>query len=227
MVLLNLLWVLGCLPIVTIGVSTIAAYRVAMQMVEERDSGIVVPFFRAYRANFKQGLILSLILIFLCVAIVLDFRLFDIMEGNPVLFLIIGIIAAVLVMVHFFYVFPLVARYQNKIFWHLTNSRNIFVRYFVRSMICTLLVALECWLFFAYSWLLLFIGVFIGPVLIILTKSVFAMKIFRIIESEGGVISPAETDKNTESDGNMEADRFSENEDATKTYSTTGSGSDV
>ena len=215
MVLLNILWVLGCLPIVTIGVSTIAAYQVALRMVEESDAGIIVPFVLAYRDNFKKGLILTLILFILCGAVILDFRLFFFVEGNPIIFLIIGIIAAVLLMVHFFYVFPLVARYQNKIFWHLTNSRNIFVRFFLRSLACTILIALECWLFFAYSWQLLFVGVFIGPILIILTKSAFAIKIFRIIETEGGVVSPAETDNNTGSEDYTEADRASENEDTT------------
>lgn len=205
--LLNFLWILGCLPIATIGVSSIAAYSVALKIADESETAIIAPFFRAYKENFKQGLILAPAFILLCGAVVLDFLLFEVIEGNPIYILIIGIISAILVMVHFFYVFPLAARYNNNLFWHLTNSRKIYIRFFGRSLFCTLLVALEVWLFFANSWLLLFIGVFIGPALIMITISTFALKIFLEIEAEGGVRNAGKaTDFDDESEipGNIE-----------------------
>jgi uncharacterized membrane protein YesL len=182
--LLNLLFLLGSLPVVTFGASAIAAYTVMLKIVEESEDSIIPAYFRAFKANLRQGLVLTIALYVLIAAVAADFVLFNIVEGNPIGFLILGIVCAVLVFVHFFYVFALAARYRNSLYGHLTNSRNIFIRFFGRSLLCSVLVAFEVWLFFLTDWLLLFIGVFIAPILIIATISAFAMKLFRMIEAE-------------------------------------------
>ena len=61
--------------------------------------------------------------------------------------------------------------------------QEIFARFIVRSLICTGIAAFEAWLFFFYDWLL-FVGVFIAPILIIGTKSAFALRLFHTIEAE-------------------------------------------
>jgi len=184
LLLLNLLFIIGSLFVVTFGVSLIAAYSVTLKMAEDREESIVLAYFRAFKANLRQGLILTIAYAAAAAAVVIDFVLFENIKDNPIGFLIIGIISAVLVFVHFFYVWALAARYHNSIFRHLTNSRSIFVRFFGRSMLCLVLVAFEVWLFFLNSWMLLFIGIFIAPIMIIATKSAFAIKLFRVIEAE-------------------------------------------
>lgn len=195
--LLNILFLLGALPVVTLGVSAIAAYAIMLKIVEDRDEGIVLAYFRAFKANLRQGLILTVSFFVLAAAVATDFILFEIVEGSPIGFLILGIVCAALVFVHFFYVWALAARYHNSLYRHLTNSRSIFIRFFGRSMLCTVLTALVLWLFFFNDWLLLFIGVFIAPILIFAIKSTFAMKIFRIIEAENaaGSIGDCEPDE--------------------------------
>lgn len=153
---------------------------------EERDDSIIPAYFRAFRENLRQGIILTIALAALIAAVAADFILFEIVEGNPIIFLIIGILCAGLVFVHFFYVFALPARYRNSLLRQLTNSRAIFSRFYLRSLLCSVLVAFEVWLFFFNSWLLLFVGVFIAPILIIATISAFAIKFFRAIEAENG-----------------------------------------
>jgi len=198
--LLNLLWILGCIPIVTIGASTIAAYKITLQVVEDNDPPVVSTFIRAYKDNLLHGIVLTVTVAVLVVAVGLDFVLFNIVEGNPLVFLIIGIVAASIVFVHFFYVFPLEARYKNSLIKQLTNSRNIFIRYFLQSMLCTFCVATEVWLFYFNSWILLFVGFFLAPVLIMMTVSVFAMRLFRLIEAEGGVVAKESDEEQKMSD---------------------------
>ncbi len=213
LLLLNILWIVGSLPLVTAGAATIAAYDVGLRIVEDSDSGIVAPFFKAYKDNLLQGIALTLAYTVLIVAIVLDFMLFEGMEGNPTFLLIIGILSAVLIHVHFFYVFALAARYRNNLYRHLTNSRRIFVRFFGKSMFCTVLVAAEIWLFFFNGWLMLFVGAFIAPVLIFTTISSFAIRMFHKIESEGGVMTEAEDSENTDEAGSTaETDSDTDNE---------------
>ena len=63
LLLLNLYWLLGCLPIITIGASTIAAFTVTLQMTEDReDPGVTKQFWKAYAANLKHGILLTLIM---------------------------------------------------------------------------------------------------------------------------------------------------------------------
>ena len=52
MIVLNLLWIMGCLPVVTIGASTAALYAVARELTEGRCSGV----FPAYREAFRETL---------------------------------------------------------------------------------------------------------------------------------------------------------------------------
>lgn len=189
LLLLNLLFLLGSLPVVTFGVSAIAAYTVMLKIVEEREDSIVRAYFCAFRENLRQGLILTIALAVATAAVAVDFFLFENIENNPIGFLILGILSAGLVFVHFFYVFALSARYRNSLFRHLTNSRTIFFRFFVQSLLCSALVAFEAWLFFFNDWLLLFVGVFIAPVLMIATISAFAVKLFRVIEAENGHVN--------------------------------------
>jgi uncharacterized membrane protein YesL len=184
LLLLNLLFVLGSLPIITFGASAIAAYSVALKIVEDRDDSIIPAYFRAFRENLRQGIILTIALALAAAAVAADFILFEIIDGNPIIFLFLGFLCAGLALVHFFYVFPLAARYRNSVYRHLANSRAVFTRFYLRSLLCSVLVAFEVWLFFFNDWLLLFVGVFIAPILIIATISAFSIRFFRTIETE-------------------------------------------
>ncbi len=184
LLVLNFLFILGSLPIITFGVSAIATYTVALKVVEDTDESIIRAYFKAYKANLSQGIILTIAYIIGIGAVALDFLLFDIVDGNPIGFLILGIVSAFFVYVHFFYVWALAARYENTVYLLLTNSRRIFIRYFLRSLSSTVLIAFIIWLFFLNQWVLLFIGVFLAPILIISIKSAFAIKLFRKIEAD-------------------------------------------
>ncbi len=208
--LLNLMFIIGALPVVTIGVSAIAAYTVTLKIVEERENSIVLAFIKAYKQNFKQGIILGLVMLVALAAVLLDFLLFERLDGNPIGFLILGMVSAFLFIIHFFYAFALAARYKAKVFRHLVNSRNIFFRFYLRSLLCVALVAFEGWLFFMSNWLLLFIGAFIAPILILSTVSAFVVKFFKSIESEGGIAESTKEMNESAQDGKRESGIISE-----------------
>ena len=63
LVTLNILWLLCCIPIITIGASTSALYQVTLQIAENRDSYITKEFFKAFRENFRQATIVWLAVI--------------------------------------------------------------------------------------------------------------------------------------------------------------------
>lgn len=61
-VLLNLLWVVCCIPIVTAGASTTALLTVARKMTAGNGCRVAADFLRAFRRNWQQATVLWLIL---------------------------------------------------------------------------------------------------------------------------------------------------------------------
>lgn len=187
LLILNLFWVIGCIPLVTIGASTIAAFTVTLKMTEDRDElGVTRAFWTAYVQNLKHGIPLTLILLAGVWSVWVNWQCFDKLEGNPVMFLIAAVLLVLLLVVHFLFIFPLEARYRNGLFPALTNARNLFIRYIGRALGLVGMLFLQFLLFTQVNAVLIYIGFFCLPILMIYTASQVAMPIFRKVEQTGG-----------------------------------------
>lgn len=60
---LNLLFVISCLPVVTIGAASAAMYTVTRRMARKESPAIMQAFFEAFHANWRQSLTMNLILL--------------------------------------------------------------------------------------------------------------------------------------------------------------------
>ena len=69
----NLLWIICSIPIVTIGASTTAMYYVTLRLVRDEDGYTIRSFFKSFKDNFKQAT--AIWLIFLAVGLILGFDL--------------------------------------------------------------------------------------------------------------------------------------------------------
>ena len=187
MVKLNFLWLLFSLPIVTCGAATVAVYSVTLKMVDEQEGYVGRQFIKAFKANLKQGIPLGLLALLCTYAVYLDFELFEKLENNPMIFLIVGIVAIFIFGMAFIYAFPLSARYENTLIGTLKNSVKIATRYFVRTLFLVLVLIVEV-LLFAFNTTTIFFGILIGPACIMLTVSGAAMRFFREIEKEPGSV---------------------------------------
>jgi len=181
MIKLNFLWLLFSLPVVTIGASTAAAFAVTLKMVDEREGYIAKQFFSAFKANLKQGIPAGLLNLFFVYALYLDFQLFHAVEGNPIYFLILGTVGSVMCFGYFIYAYALMARYENTLLKTLKNSMDISVKYFGRTIMVAVVVAVEI-VVFIFNTTTMFLGLLIGPAAIFLTISGPALYIFRDIE---------------------------------------------
>ena len=72
LVVVNLLFVLCSLPIITIGASTTALYGVTKKMAENREGYIFRNYFRLFKENFKQSTIMWSILLLLALIPTID-----------------------------------------------------------------------------------------------------------------------------------------------------------
>ena len=187
MLILNVLWIVFSLPIVTIGASTVAAFSVTLKMVDDEEGYVGRQFLKAFKSNWKQGIPLGLIALFCSYVVYLDFELFNKVEGNPILLLIFGIVAAFIFGMGFLYAFALSARYENTLMGTIKNSVNVATRYFLRTLFLVAVLAVEI-VFFLFNSTTVFIGILIGPACLMLTISGFAMRFFRDIEKEPGAV---------------------------------------
>lgn len=191
LLILNLYWLIGCLPLVTIGVSTIAAYTVTLKMAEDcEDYSMTAQFWKAYVKNLKHGVPLSLVLLAACGSIWLDVRKIEAHTGDTNGLLTAGILLLLFLLVHFLYVFPLEARYQNRLLAGIANARGIFLSYLRRSFALTGILLAEFLLATQLHTPLRRFSVFFLPILMIYTVSKAVAPIFRELEQAAGKGEP-------------------------------------
>ena len=115
-IILNLLFVICSIPIVTFGASYSAKYYVAMKIVKGEESGVVKPFFKAFKQNFKQSTIVWLIMMLVIAVLAFDWSWVQQKGWAEVPFAYkFGIIVfTVLICLINMALFPTIARYKMK-----------------------------------------------------------------------------------------------------------------
>lgn len=120
---LNILFLLCCLPIITIGSAISSLYQVTMKEARKEHGYFMKPFMKAFISNFKEST--AVFLVYLLVGLLLLFNLvfWTSMKTIPAMCVtaVMGI-ASVVLFVSLLYTFPLIARFQNSIGQTLKNS---------------------------------------------------------------------------------------------------------
>ena len=113
-ILLNILWLLTSIPIVTLGTATAALYSVMMSVVEKKEGYIIKDYWKAFCRNFKQSTVVWILLPFLGACLWFDLTLIGVVPG---LFRQIGTVVLGAVLIFYFmeciFVFPLIAKFEN------------------------------------------------------------------------------------------------------------------
>lgn len=137
-VLLNFLWLICCIPIVTIGASTTALYYVTMQTAREDHGYIARNFFRSFKENFRQSTIIWVIMFLL--GAVLTFNLSFWFTMGSTIGNVFGTLIAVATLLYaftLFYVFPLLARFENSVKQTIKNAFFISLQNLKNTLIVT------------------------------------------------------------------------------------------
>lgn len=180
---LNFMWIIFCIPIVTIGGSTIAAFSVLLRMSEDQEGNVIKDFWKAFKENWKQGILIGLLPPICFEAVFLDFQLYNAVENGGLGILIVGCFSAYIFIFCLIYVFPLLARYDNTVINSIKNSFRIGMKFFGRTFLLLVIIAVEVLIIF-WNPTTKFVGALIGPACIMYTISGVAMHIFRKIEED-------------------------------------------
>ena len=139
---LNLIFILSCLPIVTIGPSLCALYSVTLKMADpEKDYYVVKDYIKSFKINLKQGSILFGIQLLIATLILGTILLIN-LNGEPT-FLVTAIF---LVFVTIFilvslYIYPLAASFENKTASIFKNAIIMCFHQMAKSIILFLIAA--------------------------------------------------------------------------------------
>lgn len=137
---LNFLLVLCSLPVVTVGASISAAHYVCVKM-REGDVAISKVFFDAFKSNFKRGTAIWLIILGFVAFIVFDYQLSKFLEpGMQSVVQVVLVIECIVFILASAWIFPLQARYENKVVHTIKNSFILTIAY----LPTTLLMSLMC-----------------------------------------------------------------------------------
>lgn len=116
MVLISILWFLGCLPIVTIATSTTALYYAVIKSIRRGRGDAVKEFWQSYRDNLKRGILITATALVLGVVLYLNTRLCAGAEGGfwgivqMVNYLLMIVLICIMV-----YVCPVMSRFDMKV----------------------------------------------------------------------------------------------------------------
>ena len=113
LIMLNIIFVICSLPIITIGASATAMYTVMLKMVKNEEGYIVKGFFIAFKENFKMSTIAWLIILPINLLIYWNIYLSNYLPVFSNAFMIFFFILGMVSMFGCVYVFPLIARYEN------------------------------------------------------------------------------------------------------------------
>ena len=167
LVILNVLILLTSLPVFTLGASLAAAYTLTFRMVRSQEEPIVKSYFRAFRANFKQGTGLWLILLLAAVPALVYFDRFFALE-TPVRYLFVPFLSVFLAAAFTAsFAFPLTSQFENSLTGTLKNALLLALGNLPRAAIAAFVNLLPLGLFlFQYElflklgflWLALYFG---------------------------------------------------------------------
>ncbi len=141
--ILNILFIVCSLPVVTIGASATALYSVTLKMAKNEESYIFQSYFGAFKSNFKQSTISWLILMLIGTVLWGDYRALGIM-GEPLqrIFSFVLFAAGVLLLFTALYLFPYIARFENTIKNSIKNAFMISIAQLPYTLLLLLLFAL-------------------------------------------------------------------------------------
>lgn len=111
LVMLNILWLICCIPVFTAGAATSALYYTIFQYHTKVDDAVLKPFFHAFKVNFKQSTIFLLPLLVVLALLGFD-MVYLISHGTGVAVLFLLIVAVFLVAGMMVHLFPLIARFN-------------------------------------------------------------------------------------------------------------------
>ena len=183
LMILNVIFLITCIPIVTIGAAWTSLSYMTMKMIRNEESYIVRGYFKSFKQNFKQSTIMWLIVLVAGFVLYMDYRIMSVMTDVPGHnIILIGIYAVTLLSLFVLqYLFPLVAKFYNSTKNMFRNALLMSIRHLPFTVIMTVIFVGSGIVTFINGYTItygLLIWIMGGFAIVSLTNSWFMVRIF-------------------------------------------------
>lgn len=166
LIFLSFIFIIFCIPIVTIGPACTALYYATVKVIRRERGYVFREFFRSFKLNFKKGAIVGILLTI--VYIILGFDLwaaYKSLDGSTLRFAMFGVYLAITILALGFsvYVYPVLSRFDVTVRQLIKTVLILSLRH-LPSTICMIILTLAA-----------IIGVYIIPILLIVIPGVLVL----------------------------------------------------
>lgn len=146
--LLNLIWLLFSLPVITIGISTCAAYYVALKIFnDDTEGGIFKLFVKSFKQNVLQGFLMTLVSAITFGAAGGFWYWIIKTERMTFIWGLVAFVVSLVVLAFNIFAYPMIARYNNTFKNILKNNVAVTVTYGIKTFKTAIIVAVELGIF--------------------------------------------------------------------------------
>ena len=148
LMVLNILFCVTSIPLITIGASWTALYSVTLKMVRDEEGSVSRSYFRSFRQNFRQATLLWLGVLVVLALLVLDIRVLNGMAGGTAPGLLrVGVeILALLGIMVLQYLFPSLARFEASLADTLKNACMMVLAHLPKTALMTAAAVGAVWI---------------------------------------------------------------------------------
>ena len=148
LMVLNILFCVTSIPLITIGASWTALYSVTLKMVRDEEGSVSRSYFRSFRQNFRQATLLWLGVLVVLALLVLDIRVLNGMAGGTAPGLLrVGVeILAFLGIMVLQYLFPSLARFEASLADTLKNACMMALAHLPKTALMTAAAVGAVWI---------------------------------------------------------------------------------
>ncbi|WP_167958941.1 YesL family protein [Anaerosporobacter faecicola] len=180
LLLLNILYILCCIPIVTIGAATTALYHVTLRSIRYGDGYVVSEFIRSFKQNLLSSTLIWLLVVVVGAILGLDLYFWLKVAKGGIRIMMTGVNACILFvyLITVLYIFPVQAKLKNSIWLNIRNAAAMAIGHlFPYTMICVAITGGFVYLFYV-SLAADLIAILIGFSLLAYIQSFFFYKVF-------------------------------------------------
>ncbi|MDB8806292.1 MULTISPECIES: YesL family protein [unclassified Romboutsia] len=182
-VVLNFLFIVFSIPVITIGASLTATYSVALKKVKGEDVHVTKEFIKRFKENFKISTVVWILMIVVGSVLLLDFYISNLISDKTlgVMLKLISTIVGIIFLFNFTYVFPIISKFNNTIKNTIVNSILISIQnlpYTIIMLTMNLLCIILMFSLVDYFGYILFFYMVIGFGITSYINSIFLNKIF-------------------------------------------------
>lgn len=161
LMILNLLMIVCCIPIITVGAAYTAMHYVILKMIRGEEGYLIRGFFKSFKENFKQATLIWLLMLLVIVVYVGDAVIFSFSGITFPKAMVIAVIAVgVILFLISMYVFPLLARFENSIRNTIKNAALIAVGNLPKTILMAVFYALPLVISYFSTYAMLFVFLF-------------------------------------------------------------------